>query len=826
MVEISELDDNGNPIANNKDDSPRERASQKSFFPEWLHPIIRLVMLFMMTRFITTFVFKSGKKDDETKISDATQTLATGSFQNPNNARMTSTGLNTATLGNLWTQGATFSVHVFVSTRKKRNQHRVDSSYLLWEQHGITYDWDSDKSYASQNITFELPDDSFASPTQQLVIGKNTVDNDYSQKASPFLNKYIHKAVQANRTIYAHVYFTLDKYPPLFHSKLQKVMNKRRRKRMKKEMEKDTASDKEIATSTGTAHDDSHDGSSNNQVITYPNIFDERATMHARHKLTQYLQEKKKRKLKNLITGETDAKGESFRSNANEITDAQSSENSMGHPTGKEETTTRERKFELHFKPDLRMHLIPEFNVWKADTIPSQMRGKFRFFMPTGQYFPPIYISDFWITRAKYIKINQTSAPTKLNSVKSSLENESSSNEISDDASSDKDSSDDNTSSDNKSSENQNQNQNQKITLSLSISPLSMWKWQMQQQMEASWELQRSMGTLGDGDSDLIRDILQDTNVYLLGVTMAVSLLHTVFDFLAFKNDVAFWRNMKSMKGLSLNKLLLNLFFSVVIFLYLLDSENVSWMILCSNGVGLVIEFWKISKTLSIRVVSGSNLRAENETKPSVPEETNPSLPEETKSSLPDTSKTAVNIPVKKKLTNLMSFEIPLTGYSIAIDSEMGYVESATKYYDDLALTYLAWTLFPCSFGYAIYSVLYREHASVYSFIIRTLVGFIYIFGFILMTPQLFINYKLKSVAHMPWRAMVYKSLNTFIDDLFAFIIKMPMMHRISCFRDDLIFFIYLYQRYIYPVDSKRLNEYGVSQEDYQKVKDELIKED
>ena len=42
--------------------------------------------------------------------------------------------------------------------------------------------------------------------------------------------------------------------------------------------------------------------------------------------------------------------------------------------------------------------------------------------------------------------------------------------------------------------------------------------------------------------------------------------------------------------------------------------------------------------------------------------------------------------------------------------------------------------------------------------------GFVYAFGFVLMTPQLFINYKLKSVAHMPWKAMVYKSLNTFID--------------------------------------------------------------
>ena len=59
---------------------------------------------------------------------------------------------------------------------------------------------------------------------------------------------------------------------------------------------------------------------------------------------------------------------------------------------------------------------------------------------------------------------------------------------------------------------------------------------------------------------------------------------------------------------------------------------------------------------------------------------------------------------------------------------------------------------------------LFLQHKSFYSWIISSLVGFVYTFGFILMTPQLYINYKLKSVAHMPWKAMVYKALNTFID--------------------------------------------------------------
>lgn len=39
---------------------------------------------------------------------------------------------------------------------------------------------------------------------------------------------------------------------------------------------------------------------------------------------------------------------------------------------------------------------------------------------------------------------------------------------------------------------------------------------------------------------------------------------------------------------------------------------------------------------------------------------------------------------------------------------------------------------------------------------------------------QLFINYRLKSVAHLPWRALTYRAFNTVVDDVFAFLIKMP----------------------------------------------------
>ncbi len=45
-------------------------------------------------------------------------------------------------------------------------------------------------------------------------------------------------------------------------------------------------------------------------------------------------------------------------------------------------------------------------------------------------------------------------------------------------------------------------------------------------------------------------------------------------------------------------------------------------------------------------------------------------------------------------------------------------------------------------------------------------------------------------------------------------IMMMPMSHRIACLRDDVVFLIYLYQRYLYPVDKTRPNEYGFVYED------------
>jgi len=265
-----------------------------------------------------------------------------------------------------------------------------------------------------------------------------------------------------------------------------------------------------------------------------------------------------------------------------------------------------------------------------------------------------------------------------------------------------------------------------------------------------------------DDDQDSLKQAFLDTNPILLGVTIVVSIIHSIFEFLAFKNDIQFWRNRKSLEGLSVRSVFFNVFQSLIVLLYVLDNET-NFVIRVSVFIGLGIEIWKIHKVVDVKIDYDNKLFGV----------------------LPRPS----------------------------ISDKSTYVESDTKKYDRLAFRYLSWLLYPLLGCYAVYSVVYQEHRGWYSWVLSMLYGFLLTFGFIMMTPQLFINYKLKSVAHLPWRMLTYKALNTFIDDLFAFVIKMPTLYRIGCFRDDIIFLIYVYQRYIYRVDPRRVNEFGTSAE-------------
>ena len=51
-------------------------------------------------------------------------------------------------------------------------------------------------------------------------------------------------------------------------------------------------------------------------------------------------------------------------------------------------------------------------------------------------------------------------------------------------------------------------------------------------------------------------------------------------------------------------------------------------------------------------------------------------------------------------------------------------------------MRYLSYALYPLVIGYAIYALLYESHRGWYSWVLNSLVGAVYTFGFILMCPQ------------------------------------------------------------------------------------------
>lgn len=65
------------------------------------------------------------------------------------------------------------------------------------------------------------------------------------------------------------------------------------------------------------------------------------------------------------------------------------------------------------------------------------------------------------------------------------------------------------------------------------------------------------------------------------------------------------------------------------------------------------------------------------------------------------------------------------------LEDSQTYVESETKVYDAIAMRYMSYALFPMMICYTIYSLIYNSHKGWYSFIVNTLVGCIYTFGFI-----------------------------------------------------------------------------------------------
>ncbi|KAL4905322.1 hypothetical protein BDW74DRAFT_153429 [Aspergillus multicolor] len=427
--------------------------------------------------------------------------------------------------------------------------------------------------------------------------------------------------------------------------------------------------------------------------------------VHFLRPLNQYLPKKKAKKLKNLLAS----------------ADETEEEEDDGIPNV---------SIASYYHPNFTLSVIPDSANMKYRQIHPAIRrhtqleatGARDASGQNGWYYPIVFLNTFWQLRSHMVELNSTV---------------------------------------------------ETIPLRFTLNNLQNWKFAMMASLDDNAKQttkQAAFGgsTPGGGDGsefEMIKEVLLDTNIWLLGTTGVVTILHMLFETLAFKNDISHWRKKKDNVGTSVRTILANVFMQTVIFLYLMDnSENTSWMILASQGFGILLEAWKVTKTVNVRL----------------------------------------RPPPAGSFFSFLPYVIVFED-----KHKLSETEKKTQEYDEIAFRYLYIIAVPLLGAYAAYSLMYNTHKSWYSYIIETLVGSVYAYGFLMMVPSLYINYRLKSVAHMPGKAMTYKFLNTFIDDLFAFTVKMPWLHRLATLRDDVIFFIWLYQSYKYKVDYTRVNEFG-----------------
>ena len=262
---------------------------------------------------------------------------------------------------------------------------------------------------------------------------------------------------------------------------------------------------------------------------------------------------------------------------------------------------------------------------------------------------------------------------------------------------------------------------------------------------------------MNENEVEEIKYWMSEDRLFRYFLTQVITWLHIILEYLAFRDDWKFFVGRKDFRGISSTSMIFSVIRSVVIFLYLADSDT-SMLILFSVGKDVLWSAWKLRKILKPRFY-------------------------------------------------LYRGFIPSFAYLEPCNLNAQEQESAM--HDRIATSHVGLCIYPCVAGLAIFSLLNYKYKSWWTWFISSLADSVYFFGFISMTPQLYINYRLKSVAHLPVKAFMYKIFSTFIDDIFAFMVKMPLKHRLMTLRDDIVFFGFLYQCWIYRVDKTRPNEYG-----------------
>lgn len=232
-----------------------------------------------------------------------------------------------------------------------------------------------------------------------------------------------------------------------------------------------------------------------------------------------------------------------------------------------------------------------------------------------------------------------------------------------------------------------------------------------------------------DHDFDDIKSFFTTQRLYVLVLTYVISMLHMFFDFLAFKSDVGtvsctkyscildtsqgctlnvalqasellsmksfilrpshkyagFYRTKTNFAGISSRSLISNFICQLIVYLYLVDNEYTSTVVLTSSGISTLIELWKIKRILKVTV--------------------------EWKGLLP-----------------------------MVVNKSTSSAEDETDQFDRTAMRWLNIILYPLVVASAVWSLIHHPHKSWWSWAISGLAHCVYTFGFIMVVYRAYLR--------------------------------------------------------------------------------------
>lgn len=272
------------------------------------------------------------------------------------------------------------------------------------------------------------------------------------------------------------------------------------------------------------------------------------------------------------------------------------------------------------------------------------------------------------------------------------------------------------------------------LPLTVHLESINVWKFNVYAVLASKEDDQQTNSSqLGLDENLSVMD-----QGYMFSITLLTCFMHGLFEMLAFKNDIGFYRAKTHRIGISVNSLMIHIAIQIILFTYTMDFSS-NAIRECIQLTHLCVNIWKLNHVwlhdYEWVIEQGSNYGFAIKM-----------------------VRTATR--GKHKLV------------------EQG--EAKTQQLDAVAVKLLALIAVPLFAVYNAYHYYYHYNMLIYhqlknicmedwtkKVIINGIVNFLSIFGpFMVVYPQIYINYKMDMVNHISTNTMVYKIINVAVGKL------------------------------------------------------------